>query len=218
MSHQSYLFLANAVLALHASVVLFIVAGLMLVLLGGRRKWQWVRNGTFRVLHLAAIGYVVMQSWLGIVCPLTDLEQWLRQRAGAPLHEGDFISFWLGKLLFYHAQPWVFIAVYSAFALAVVYSWVIVRPGRLKRRIGIDVAGSAGVGPVFVREVERGKETVQLGRVMQILAELGVELQAAVPDEVKETLSALKAKGVKPFTPRKKTAPAPKAVAGQEKQ
>jgi hypothetical protein len=47
-----------------------------------------------------------------------------------------------------------------------------------------DVAGSAGVGPVFVREVERGKPTVQLGKVMQLLAELGVALHVDVPADV----------------------------------
>ena len=85
-----------------------------------------------------------------------------------------------------------------------------------------DIAGSAGVGPVFVREVERGKETVQLGRVMQILAELGIELRADVPDEVQDTFAALKAKGVKPFTPRKRTSaaavPAPPGAAGERRK
>ena len=138
MRDQTYLFLANAVLVLHAGVVLFIVGGLMLILLGARRRWQWVRNGAFRVLHLGAIGCVVAQSWLGIVCPLTDLEQALRRRAATSAHDGDFIAFWLGELLFYQAEPWVFIAAYSAFALAVAYSWVIVRPGPLKRRTSID--------------------------------------------------------------------------------
>lgn len=81
---------------------------------------------------------------------------------------------------------------------------LLIRAVRKYQKIRMDdIAGSAGVGPVFVREVERGKETVQLGRVMQILAELGIELRADVPDEVQDMLSALKAKGVKPFTPRK---------------
>jgi transcriptional regulator with XRE-family HTH domain len=84
---------------------------------------------------------------------------------------------------------------------------LLIRAVRKHQKIRMDdIAGSAGVGPVFVREVERGKETVQLGRVMQILAELGIELRADVPDEVQGTLSALKAKGVKPFTPRKSAA------------
>ena len=38
---------------------------------------------------------------------------------------------------------------------------------------------------------------------MKILAELGIELRADVPDEVEATLSQLKLKGVKPYTPRK---------------
>lgn len=128
MPPQSYQLLANAVLVAHTGVVLFIVAGLALVLIGRHYRWRWVRNFWFRTLHLAAIVYVVAESWLGIVCPLTDLEQWLRERAGQSVHEGDFIAFWLGKLLFYHAEPWVFIAAYSAFALLVVYSWLIVPP------------------------------------------------------------------------------------------
>ena len=83
MHDQHGLLLANAVLILHAGVMLFIAGALMLILLGARRTWRWVRNGTFRVLHLAAIAYVVAQSWLGSVCPLTDLEQSLRQNPRA---------------------------------------------------------------------------------------------------------------------------------------
>lgn len=70
-----------------------------------------------------------------------------------------------------------------------------------------DLAGSAGVGPVFVREVERGKTTVQLGRVLQLLAELGIELQADVPDEVGPAFAALQQVGVKSLTPRKASGP-----------
>lgn len=86
---------------------------------------------------------------------------------------------------------------------------LLIRAVRKHQKIRMDdLAGSAGVGPVFVREVERGKETVQLGRVIQILAELGIRLRADVPDDVEETLALLKRKGVKPFTPRKRTASA----------
>jgi hypothetical protein len=60
-----------------------------------------------------------------------------------------------------------------------------------------DVAGSTGVGHVFVREVERGKPTVQLGRVLKLLGELGIELEAAVPAEVMPEFSRLQSVGVK---------------------
>ncbi len=66
-----------------------------------------------------------------------------------------------------------------------------------------DLAGSAAVGPVFVREVERGKETVQLGRVLRLLAELGIELRADMPNEAVPALERLRKVGVKPLKPRR---------------
>ena len=81
---------------------------------------------------------------------------------------------------------------------------LLIRATRNTQKIRMDdVAGSAGVGPVFVREVERGKDTVQLGRVMKLLAELGIELKADVPDEVAPAFAHLKLVGVKPLTPRR---------------
>jgi hypothetical protein len=77
---------------------------------------------------------VVAESWLGIVCPLTSLEQWLRERSGQFSYEGDFIAHWLGRLMFYQAPPWVFIAAYSVFAMLVIVSWLIVPPH--SRRVG----------------------------------------------------------------------------------
>jgi hypothetical protein len=135
-SNPTLLLLANAVLIAHFGVVLFIVAGLILTLIGGRLQWGWVRNFWFRAVHLAAIGYVVAESLLGIVCPLTSLEQWLRERGGQVSYDGDFIAYWLGKVMFYQAPPWVFIAAYSLFALVVIASWVIVRPKA--RRTAMD--------------------------------------------------------------------------------
>ena len=60
--------LANLILILHVGYVLFVVGGLILILAGGVRGWQWVRNPWFRAAHLAAIGYVMFEAWIGIVC------------------------------------------------------------------------------------------------------------------------------------------------------
>lgn len=129
-----YQFLANAVLLLHVGVVLFIVASLPLILLGGALRWRWVRNWWFRALHLLAIAVVVGQSWAGIMCPLTTLEQALRLQAGQVSYEGDFIAYWLSKLLFFQAPPWAFISVYSIFGVLVVLGMVFVRPKPLRQR------------------------------------------------------------------------------------
>ncbi len=125
-----YQHLADAVLSLHALFVLFVVGGQVLVLLGGWRGWDWVRRLWFRLLHLAAIAVVVAQAWLGVLCPLTTLEMWLRRQAGEAGYEGSFIQHWLQYLLYYTAPPWVFIVAYTLFGLLVLASWFLVPPRR----------------------------------------------------------------------------------------
>ena len=81
---------------------------------------------------------------------------------------------------------------------------LLIRATRKSQKIRLDdLAGSAGVGHVFAREVERGKPTVQLGRVMRLLAELGIELKADVPSDVMQEFARLQAAGVKPLKPRR---------------
>jgi hypothetical protein len=129
MSASSWLLLAaDAVLVLHTLFVGFVVLGLALILAGGALGWRWVRNPWFRAAHLAAIGIVVAQSWLGLICPLTTLEAELRRRAGEEAYAGSFIEYWLARLLYYQAPEWVFVALYTVFALLVAGSWLIVRP------------------------------------------------------------------------------------------
>ena len=74
-----------------------------------------------------------MQSWLGVVCPLTTWEMALRRRAGDETYSGTFISHWLDALLYYEAPEWVFIGAYTAFALIVVVGWFWVRPRPFRR-------------------------------------------------------------------------------------
>jgi hypothetical protein len=136
MSDHSSLYglLANAVLIVHVGVVLFIIGALVLTLVGGLCKWRWVRNFWFRALHLLGIVYIAMEAWLGIVCPLTTLEQWLRQQAGQAAYAGDFVAHWLRAFMFYEAAPWVFTVAYSAFASLVLLCWIFVLPAYPWRR------------------------------------------------------------------------------------
>lgn len=133
LSPAAWLQLADLVLGLHVLFVAFVVLGLVLVLLGGWRHWRWVRNPWFRATHLLAIVFVVGQTWLDQVCPLTTLEMWLRARGGAAVYAGSFIGHWLQTLLYYQAHNWVFAVCYTLFALAVIAAWTWVRPRRFDR-------------------------------------------------------------------------------------
>ena len=84
----------------------------------------------FRVAHLLAIGIVVLQSWLGIVCPLTTWEMNLRRAAGQQAYDGTFISHWVGQLLYYQAPPWVFVTLYTLFGALVIFTWFRFPPRR----------------------------------------------------------------------------------------
>ena len=125
--------LADLVLAMHVALVLFVVGGLVMIVAGNLRRWPWVNGLAFRVAHLAAIAIVVAEAWLGIVCPLTSLEMWLREQGQGPTYAGSFIEHWLSRLLYYDAPPWVFTAAYSLFGLAVAATWWRFPPRRSSR-------------------------------------------------------------------------------------
>ena len=128
-----YLLAADLLLIGHVLFVAFVVFGLVLILVGKPLDWAWVRNPWFRLAHLAAIGIVALQSWLGVICPLTKLEMTLRVRADGVVYSGSFISHWLDSLLYYQAPAWVFTVCYTVFAALVVISWFWMRPRRFTR-------------------------------------------------------------------------------------
>jgi len=117
------LVLADAVLAAHVAVAAFVVVGLVLVFAGNLLGWRWVNGLAFRLAHAAAIAIVVAEAWLGVPCPLTTLEMALRERAGAATYGGGFVEHWLQRLLYWDAPAWVFVALYSVFALLVAAAW-----------------------------------------------------------------------------------------------
>lgn len=118
-----YPLIADAVLLTHAVFVAFVVLGLFLIVIGGASNWQWVLNRTFRYLHLGAIAIVVLQAWVGVICPLTTLENWLRGLAGQTSYEGSFVRHWVSWFLYYDAPAWVFTLIYTVFALLVLATW-----------------------------------------------------------------------------------------------
>jgi hypothetical protein len=129
----AFLLAADAMLVLHVLVILFVIFGLVFTIVGKLLSWAWVRNPWFRLVHLITISFVAVQSWLGLVCPLTTWEMVLRKQAGGETYVGSFISHWLEKIFFYSAPDWVFILCYTAFGLLVLISWFWIRPDPFRR-------------------------------------------------------------------------------------
>jgi hypothetical protein len=124
-----YVALADALLVLHVAFVAFVVVGLVLIWIGRFAGWRWVRNFSFRVAHLLAMGVVLLETLGGVDCPLTVWEDRLRVLAGGgERYAGSFLQHWLHRLLFYDASETVFQVAYTLFFLLLALSLWIVKP------------------------------------------------------------------------------------------
>lgn len=123
-----YRILADLIVIAHATYVAFVVFGLVAIVLGLIWRRSWARNFWFRMLHLAAIAYVVFEEAAGIPCPLTHWENQLRGLAGQATYPGDFLGYWAHTLIFFDLPPQFFTAVYVTFGLTVVAVFVLGPP------------------------------------------------------------------------------------------
>ena len=115
---------ADAILAVHAAFVLFVVGGLPAIWIGVALDRPFAFNPWFRGAHLAAIAFVVLEAVLGYVCPLTLWEDTLR---GAVTEKG-FIQRWVHAWLFWNWPAWVFTTIYVSFGALVAATWWIWPP------------------------------------------------------------------------------------------
>ncbi len=123
-----YLFLADAIVVLHFAYVAFVVGGLAAILAGIALRRPWVRNFWFRALHLLMIAVVVAESLCGVLCPLTEWEDRLREAGGASTEPGSFIGRWIHALLFVDVTPAVLSVCYAVFGLAVLATFLLAPP------------------------------------------------------------------------------------------
>jgi hypothetical protein len=123
-----YSLLADLIVTIHTAYVAYILVGLVLILVGWRRKWSWVRNPWFRLTHLAAILFVVLELIFKTSCPLTAWEVALRSLAGQPVSEATFVGRLMDYLLYVAVPGWMAQAIYIGVALAIALTFVLAPP------------------------------------------------------------------------------------------
>lgn len=128
MSGGQAVLLADAILVIHFLIAAFLVFGLPVIWVGAFLKWRFVRNPWFRFSHAGLMGFVLAETLLGHLCPLTVWEAALR---GNTTGQG-FIVYWVDRLLFHDLDPTVFVVAYALFFAAVLATFLIVpvRRGR----------------------------------------------------------------------------------------
>jgi hypothetical protein len=95
------------VLILHFLIILFVIFGFPVGLKYNHRL--------FRIIHFSSLVFVAVLMVLGLPCPLTILEEYLRQ---APVYEGSFIASWLNRIIYLEGFDARFV-VYLASGFAV---------------------------------------------------------------------------------------------------
>ena len=87
---MAYRILADLVVIVHVAFVLFVV-------LGGLLVWRW---RPIIWAHLPAAIWGVLIEFAGWMCPLTPLENWLRQRGQEAGYTGGFVDHYLIATLY----------------------------------------------------------------------------------------------------------------------
>lgn len=120
---MTYSLLADIVLVLHLTFILFVVLGGLLVL----------RFPLVAIAHIPAALWGIFIELTGGICPLTPLENRLRHMAGETGYTGDFIEHYLMPVIYPHGLTreiqFVLAGVVIGINLAV-YSWLIYRRKR----------------------------------------------------------------------------------------
>jgi hypothetical protein len=132
---NAYTAAADVVVFVHMAYVLFVVLGLVAVVTGYLWGWQWVRNRSFRLLHLGMIGIVVVESLMAITCPLTTLEDYLRNAGGHTVTEGSFVGRLAHEVIFFDVSPQFFTLIYCAFGGLVLAALLLVP---INRKTSVD--------------------------------------------------------------------------------
>ncbi len=89
-----YTLLADLVLAIHFSLILFALLGALFVL-----RWRWSIY-----VHVPYVAWAAIVNLVPLTCPLTPLEVALRRTAGEAGYETGFIDHYLTPLIYPNAM------------------------------------------------------------------------------------------------------------------
>ena len=121
-SETMYLFLAEALVVFHFCFVLFVLSGGFLL---SWRKW-------IACLHIPAALWGVIVESTGGHCPLTPLENRLREAVGGVPYEGGFVEHYIMPIVYPHEITYDFqltLAMMIAVINIVLYTFAFTRRG-----------------------------------------------------------------------------------------
>ncbi len=115
---------ANIISVLHFCIFLFITLCCLLIPLGYKLKWNWVKIRKLRLLHVIMMGFITIETILGIVCPLTSLEIFLRDENKV----GNILNKIIHEIMYWDLPASYFIIIYVLCFLYLIFLWIYFKP------------------------------------------------------------------------------------------
>ena len=128
-AYSKYLLAADVILLIHFLFVAFVVLGFIFIWIGYFTKQKFARNAKFRICHIVTMGIVLCESLIGMICPLTEWENYLRVRGGQDqVYETSFMKEWLHKIMFFDFSELTFVIVYALFFALILLTFRVIPP------------------------------------------------------------------------------------------
>ena len=123
--------LADLVLIFHFVIVIFITSLFVIIPVGYKFNWRWLRNRKIRSTHLFLIFLVTTETVFGLTCPLTLIEQNLR----GVFFSDSFVNIWLQKLLYWNFPKHFFLISYFLCLMWTIFMWNRFPPNNKKKNV-----------------------------------------------------------------------------------
>ena len=115
---------SEIVLLFHFCIFLFMILSFFFIPLGYYQKWEWVKNKYYRLIHLILMGIIFIETILGFMCPLTILENFLRNN----IEINNKITQIIHQIMYWDLSSYQFIILYLISLLYLVFLWFFFKP------------------------------------------------------------------------------------------
>jgi len=123
-----FLIAADAVSVIHLAFIIFAVLGGLLVL-------RWKRLAWF---HVPSFCWATAIEFLGAICPLTPMENWLRMKGDDAGYDTGFIEQYLLPIMYPEAltrEIQIYLGIFVLTVNLIIYGWLPLRRWKEKQKM-----------------------------------------------------------------------------------
>ena len=103
-----FFYIADFILIVHVLLIIFIVSFFFLIPIGYKLNWSFIKNRKIRYIHIILMLIVTLETFFGITCPLTYLENFFSKKTG----NDTFIFYWISKIIYWDLPSSFFLLLY----------------------------------------------------------------------------------------------------------